>query len=396
MDSEKEQFIKFLKTKTENDTVHNYLQKFHSMISGSFKNEIENRYEQNELKQLIVQLSNNENIPVIVNRLDLLSDYIEDSFLHKNRRVAFFLEVMKDNIEKGILTDNKFIITDVYYMIDGGLSYKKALKIHLGLEDKYLPLLEKMQEDLSEKEQKRIKELETASEISKKGTHTMNLIEAHKIIENNLFKNKNLKQEDIEIIIESLYTMGINAKLSKEIRSYLEKEISKKEEPKTKKIILNFSKKEEPSKKLVNDSEYKEIRKEIKKCYVDIISKGLDNVSKEEIMYCAKLMLEIGTDEQEITNFLTYMNPVSENPITRYIEERDKLKYYEQKLGLSDSIKLMDEGFEELFITTNDDYVFWKNTINEELDKCLDKTKNHHSYELQKVRKFSPKNYKTH
>ncbi len=158
MDSEKEQFIKFLKTKTENDTVHNYLQKFHSMISGHFKNEIENRYEQNELKQLIVQLSNNENISVIVNRLDLLSDYIEDSFLHKNRRVEFFLEVMKDNIEKGILTDNKFIITDVYYMIDGGLSYKKALKIHLGLEDKYLPLLEKNQEDLSEKEQKRIKE----------------------------------------------------------------------------------------------------------------------------------------------------------------------------------------------------------------------------------------------
>lgn len=396
MDSEKEQFIKFLKTKTENDTVHSYLQKFHSMISGRLKNEIENRYEQNELKQLIVQLSNNENIPVIVNRLDLLSDYIEDSFLHKNRRVAFFLEVMKDNIEKGILTDNKFIITDVYYMIDGGLSYKKALKIHLGLEDKYLPLLEKNQEDLSEKEQKRIKELEAASEISKKGTHTINLIEAHKIIENNLFKNKNLKQEDIEIIIESLYTMGINAKLSKEIRSYLEKEITKKEEPKAKKIILNFSKKEEPSKKLVNDSEYKEIRKEIKKCYVDIISKGLDNVSKEEIMYCAKLMLEIGTDEQEITNFLTYMNPVSENPITRYIEERDKLKYYEQKLGLSDSIKLMDEGFEELFITTDDDYVFWKNTINEELDKSLDKTKSHHSYELQKVRKFSPKNYKTH
>ena len=396
MDSEKEQFIKFLKTKTENDTVHNYLQKVHGMISGRFKNEIETRYKQNELKQLIVQLSNNENIPVIVNRLDLLSDYIEDSFLHKNRRVAFFLEVMKDNIEKGILTDNKFIITDVYYMIDGGLSYKKALKIHLGLEDKYLPLLEKNQEDLSEKEQKRIKELETASEISKKGTHTINLIEAHKIIENNLFKNKNLKQEDIEIIIESLYTMGINAKLSKEIRSYLEKEITKKEEPKAKKIILNFSKKEEPSKKLVNDSEYKEIRKEIKKCYVDIISKGLDNVSKEEIMYCAKLMLEIGTDEQEITNFLTYMNPVSENPITRYIEERDKLKYYEQKLGLSDSIKLMDEGFEELFITTDDDYVFWKNTINEELDKSLDKTKSHHSYELQKVRKFSPKNYKTH
>ena len=249
---------------------------------------------------------------------------------------------------------------------------------------------------MSEKEQKRIKELEAASEISKKGTHTINLIEAHKIIENNLFKNKNLKQEDIEIIIESLYTMGINAKLSKEIRSYLEKEITKKEEPKAKKIILNFSKKEEPSKKLVNDSEYKEIRKEIKKCYVDIISKGLDNVSKEEIMYCAKLMLEIGTDEQEITNFLTYMNPVSENPITRYIEERDKLKYYEQKLGLSDSIKLMDEGFEELFITTDDDYVFWKNTINEELDKSLDKTKSHHSYELQKVRKFSPKNYKTH
>lgn len=392
MNSNHKEFIKFLKEEVEEESMENGLKNLRHLLKGGLNEEAQKHRNQNELKQLIYQLSSKKEKKIIVNRLDLLSDYLQKSFFHKNNRIAFLLETMRDNISKGVLTENEYIITDVYFMLDGGFSPCKALEIQLGLENKYLPLLDKDEKDLTPKERKKLKKFKKGSEMSHHGRQMQKLIKAHKVIKEHLFDKENtFTKEDIEDISQSLEDIGIHSQLCRAVRNHLERNLKKRTQKPKEVLPCHFIEKKELSKDLVNDKEYKEIKKEIKGYYQEIIRKGLDNITEEEILDCAQLMLRIGTEEKEIITFLEQMKPKQQHPIARYLQEYDRLKYYEEKLELEESMKTMEGCFEEIFISTPSDYEFWKGNIEETLNSSLKKISNKHEYEMVKIKTYQQK-----
>lgn len=108
-------------------------------------------------------------------------------------------------------------------------------------------------------------------------------------------------------------------------------------------------------------------------------------------MHCTSLMLKIGIDNKTIKTFIDRSKPEYQNPITRYINNYDKLKYYGEKLGFKDELGTLDEMFKETFVVTPSDYQEWKKMLNQELTTIESKIPNNCEYELRKAKQYIKK-----
>ena len=54
---------------------------------------------------------------------------------------------------------------------------------------------------------------------------------------------------------------------------------------------------------------------------------------------------------------------VEVNPVTKYVENYDKLQFYAQKQILYNELETLESYFQSLFIADDEEYVFWKNWI---------------------------------
>lgn len=102
-------------------------------------------------------------------------------------------------------------------------------------------------------------------------------------------------------------------------------------------------------------------------------------------------MLKIGIDSKTIETFIDRSKPEYKNPIARYINNYDKLKYYEEKLEFKDNLETLDEMFKETFVAAPSDYQDWKQMLNQELTAIESKIPNTCEYELHKAKQYSKK-----
>lgn len=253
-------------------------------------------------------------------------------------------------------------------------------------------LLEKSNSELSQQEL-------IVKEIIKEGTNSINtqelekIISGHKLVEKHYLSRevktgndkaeKVLTQQDIEKTIEGLTKIGITKSFCNSIKYYLEQNLKKQQKSKT--TIILTKKKEENHKHYITDKEYKQIKKEILNYFNPYTGEVKGNPTEEEVLYCAQLMLKIETEKDIVRTFFRKTEKNLENPIAEMLRDEEKINYYRNKVMIEEELNTMNDSFKEIFITTPEDYVFWKDTINQSLQTIKGKLPKRYEYELNKT-----------
>ena len=144
----------------------------------------------------------------------------------------------------------------------------------------------------------------------------------------------------------------------------------------------NFAENEKNAKK---EKLIEEIKKEILNYFNPYTGEVKGNLTEEEVLYCAQLMLKIETEKDIVRTFFRKTEKNLENPITEMLRNEEKINYYRDKVMVEEELNTMNDSFKEIFITTPEDYVFWKDTINQSLQIIKGKLPKMYEYELNKA-----------
>ena len=96
-------------------------------------------------------------------------------------------------------------------------------------------------------------------------------------------------------------------------------------------------------------------------------------------------MLKIETEKDIVRTFFRKTEKNLENSITEMLRNEEKINYYRDKVMVEEELNTMNDSFKEIFITTPEDYVFWKDTINQSLQIIKGKLPKMYEYELNKA-----------
>lgn len=330
----------------------------------------------------------------INNITGILSEYIERTpSLRLKEKLNLLMDEVKRNIENGILSSSleHAIILDPSTVEKKGLTLEEMKSF---MENSSISeLLEKSDSELSQQEL-------IVKEIIKEGTNSINaqelekIISGHKLVQKHYLSRevktgndkaeKVLTQQDIEKTIEGLTKIGITKSFCNSIKYLLEQNLKKQQKSKT--TIILTKKKEENHKHFITDKEYKQIKKEILNYFNPYTGEVKGNPTEEEVLYCAQLMLKIDTEKDIVRTFFRKTEQELENPIAEMIKSEEKINYYKDKVVIDEELQTMNESFKEIFIATPDDYIFWKDTINQSLREIKRKLPGMYEYELNKAK----------
>ncbi len=228
-------------------------------------------------------------------------------------------------------------------------------------------------------------DISTITKALNTGINTENFIKNYNILSEYYNKdNDNLKKEDIEKIKEALIELGIDKKLSYNIYSDFLKKINQK---KYSDKVSTISYEIEKDRKLKEQERYNMI-KELENYFDFRNMKCIRFLSMSEVLYVISILKKLKYDDETIRNFIIineYQLNMS-NPITRYVQLYDKLKYYVEKYGLLDEFKELNDYFNELFISDDNDYSFYKSCLDKQLDYILSLIPRNYDYELRNTK----------
>lgn len=330
----------------------------------------------------------------INNITGILSEYIEKTpSLRLNEKLDLLMEEVQRNLENGISTysTERSIIIDPSTVERVGLTLEEMKNI---LENSSVSeLLEKKDDELSPEELK-------TKEVIEEGTDSIkeeeleriisghNLIEKYYLLRDEKLKNgkneKVLTHDDIEKTIEGLNKIGVTKRFCSSIKYLLERNLIDQQKRKPNVILPKIKK--ENSKHYITDKEYKQIKKEILNYFNPYTGEVKGNPTEEEVLYCAQLMLKIETEKDIVRTFFRKTEKNLENPIAEMLRNEEKINYYRDKVMVEEELNTMNDSFQEIFITTPEDYVFWKDTINQSLQTIKGKLPKMYEYELNKAR----------
>ena len=323
-----------------------------------------------------------------------LSEILMDLGLTNREKAQIMLEALKKNTYSGILgvgdLNNAFVLdANKILFVDFKTIPKKQI------EEMYMTgsLIEFINKDLDEAT---IQEIEQINElIDRKEEYILNIenlynvtVKVQKLL---IDKDAILSDEEIEELLDILKDFKVNSDLINYVKLYLihrrEKHIEKvKKEEKEKVESKPFIVIEKKKSNLVTDKEYKEIKKEIYKYYNLYTQEIVNEIDLDTMIRLASLMYRIDVHRDEIYTFIKQVKDnilLTGNPISIFVLEYDRLKYYYDEEELSDIASYL----KEIFICDNDDYIFWLEEIEKELNKLLKPIEYKYNYELDKAKK---------
>ncbi|MBE6161677.1 MAG: hypothetical protein E7158_05630 [Firmicutes bacterium] len=303
-----------------------------------------------------------------------------------------FNEVMKKN--KMILDKSKkkvVLLNENNCRILGNFKYVKKILNEYSIEE-LEEMLKKAKVELQYEELQTVKNIERMFDSIK--THVEIIKDFFPLQENLKSEDKN-NNETVKEIIEFLGMPGKFADYY--IFKYKEdlKNLSNEERKEvTKKIIIEPKEKVEKSKqekKILTDQEYKKMIKEIKDTVKSLKDETCD-LSYEEIIELGKKLILTGyCDEQ---NAIVLMNQaglkekeLKENPVLDYISMYDKLCFYENKEFIYEELENIRECIQSMMICSDEDYIIYKEMIEEEMIKIREKLFYKDEYERNLIRK---------
>lgn len=217
--------------------------------------------------------------------------------------------------------------------------------------------------------------------ISKQTKMFINYDEIYTLMYKIFINEEIITEKSIDLFINGLEIIGISIDYCEKIKKYLLRQIkdTKKEEVKYNFNFNNESKNEVVSveeSKMINDS-YDFEKKELKR-YISYL----------ECLDYVKIMKKIGINNSDICIFLKriYDELNKQNPVTKYLELRNKILFYKDKYSLNDIVCNLDEYLNELLNIDDKDfneaYDYWEDAINDELEVALSYIPRDYKYEL--------------
>lgn len=215
------------------------------------------------------------------------------------------------------------------------------------------------------------------------------IVEGHRIIMDYYLEKQQSDKYDIQQIDDALVYLKIEKTTRKEIIDYLIKKHKqkikreKKEQAKSKDSYTGgkYSIKEYYDKQ----NERKQIIEELNKYFNYEKMEVIRPLSTREKVHCVELLGLIGSSNEEKLKFLKMFESIPKvykNSIVEFIDNYEKLKYYENSYGLQQYLKTIQDYLEFIFICDDEEYACWKDEIEHELNgvmKILPKT---YEYEL--------------
>lgn len=312
---------------------------------------------------------------------ELLSEYLMESNLNTSERFAIIMFFIEKNISTGILEK----CPQLFDLRDNE---------NISLEDRVFfntsnanELFSDASSELSDdelKERNRLIGIIKDNSVDASDYQTMyRLINDHY-----LSKKETFTVDDLNIFIEVLKKLGVSEDLNKQFFGYLKSSIEKRHSKQEYKFT-SFST-PQASRKYITDSEYRHYKKIILKYYD--INKGniVRPIDINEVYYCASLMAKIGLDDADIsTLFLRFYQQEcisADNTFAKYGYLYDKLEYYAEQLGQTETLKFINDCIKEMMISSADDYVFWKNSFISEANNVISQLPNNFGFEVSKAK----------
>lgn len=278
----------------------------------------------------------------IFNDFELLSELLEATNGQSEEKFEIIMTAIKSNIDKGLLN----IIIDVTKD-----------------EDEYFI--------------KRYKEI----------------LVSHRTISKSYFNKKNYNEKDIEKIILAIKVLGVNESITSEIFNILKTDLYKRiaKEKKKQTENINTNGKYSINEYYDKQKERKEIIEELNSYFNYEKMEAIRPLSTREKVHCVELLGLIGATNEEKLKFLKIVEAVPRkdedkglSPIAEFVDNYDKLKYYENSYGLQQHLKTIKDYLEQTFICDDEEYAFWSSEIKSELDKAMKWIPKTYEYELSK------------
>lgn len=393
------EFIESILEELVNDSAFKGTAQHYGVISNESLGKLNVWCFYSSLKECLISGDKDSNKRVITYQLDFVAEDLLSSPLNPRERTDIILYLMERNITIGYILDSdkkrRLIKHEKFY--EYGITPKMVDELFNNgtVEDLFYT-----DDTLLDKESLEMKNImkECIVILDKNNSFIKN----HQKIKTHFLDKKNKYDEtDIEEVYNALLGLEIDDRLCNTMKFVLKKRLEKRKKQEARGIVskkkiatsneetqnTEISKKKT---KYLSEKEYKRIKKE-SLTYFDSY-KGIPTreLSIDEILYCASLLFKIG-EEDSIVRALydrssynkKLLESAEENPIATYLMVYDKLKFYEEKLEIEDEITLLDNYFQETFLSGSEDYSVWKQAISEELIDLLEKIPVGYKYEIE-------------
>ena len=114
------------------------------------------------------------------------------------------------------------------------------------------------------------------------------------------------------------------------------------------------------------------------------------------MLYCLSLLYQLGVEESDIDNFLLryrYTTPPkrSENSIIDFLSQFEKINYYQEDEKIKEIKHNLLEYMSDIFVVDDEEYLFIKEEIEEEMNKFYYLLKGNYDYEKSIAKKLIKK-----
>lgn len=313
---------------------------------------------------------------------ELIGEYRENGLIDKLKQIDYLLEILKD--EKQEIISEMVLFTDFAMLskllLESNLNAKEKANIVLFFLEKdmrdfykdafiiayedikdlkmpsmseeefkkfvqgksFVAFFEKDFEELTEEE--KIFDLQLRIRINEKKLSN-SIIGALKSIQRHYFNKKiDLNETDIRITTKSMEVLGVSQGICNAFQNMLKNKIikdRKERQPSSKKTIVEKT-----------EYDYKSLEKEVSEVIDLKDMKPKRYLSLEEKIYYLSILTKMNVSKEERSLFLRNCEMVLEeaSPLKTYVENYNRLKYYEESVGLQKEIAFMEECFKEMLL----------------------------------------------
>lgn len=319
----------------------------------------------------------------------ILSKLLADSNLNNREKLSILIEFVEKNISTGILEDAQMESVDILDLDRKKLKLTVNERFNLQDANYVNDLLRKSKQELTEREIEIKEELEKNKKISTESKNMSKIIINSRMIKDHLIdKGTSYITDDIKEVVIAFKNLNVTEDICNCVKYILEKDLEKRiTKESAKKPVYDLYIPQEHSKKYLTDKEYRQIKKELRNYFDFYNMKPVRELSQEEIMYCASLALKLNINKDTVRLFFIIMEKQynNDNPIAQFIQNYNKIKYYEERFELEESVDIINEAIKECFIVSAEDYKVWKEMIKLELDEINKKMPKNYEYELVKA-----------
>lgn len=273
------------------------------------------------------------------------------------------------------------------YDFSGYKHLNQKVIVEMVRSEEYGRLVSAPEGTLSQEEQEKLDEFERFTKENPEDA--TGVVDKHVLLQEHYFdKIDNFDYDDIDIICGILKDFGLYEEFINVIKNLLIQKVDKR----NKKELFTIVEKAPVmiASKRISSKEYNLINRELKK-YFDLTNMVvIQPLNLELQIYVVGLMLKMQVSELTIKKALKIMNRelvFEDNAVTKFIGIYDKLRYYESIPSIKEAVDNIMSYLQEMFIVNDEDYMFYKEMIDEELSKIYDEIPNTYEYEIEEAKK---------